>query len=113
MKNNTNIAKKTIAILFALLIASSIIMLSVPANAQTQTTNNRDGKGIPLPSGVTPDVSYETIAHMSFRPNPIGINQPMLVNLWMQPPIHVATSTYRIYGDHSQNQMEQPKQSDH
>jgi hypothetical protein len=27
---------------------------------------------------------------MSFRPNPIGIGQPLLVNIWLQPPIHVS-----------------------
>jgi hypothetical protein len=30
------------------------------------------------------------LAYISFRPNPIGIGQPLLVNVWLQPPIHVA-----------------------
>ncbi len=42
---------------------------------------------MPLPAGVTPGATYETIAYMSFRPNPVGLGQPLLVNLWIQPPI--------------------------
>jgi len=62
--------------------------MSIPV--QAQYTNPQDGAAKPLPSNTTPDVSYETIAHVSFRPNPIGLNQPLLVNLWMQPPTHVS-----------------------
>jgi hypothetical protein len=43
-----------------------------------------------LPAGVTPDVSYDTIAYISFRPDPVGVGQPLLVNVFLQPPIHVA-----------------------
>jgi hypothetical protein len=75
-------------------IVFSIILLmafetgsSMPVTAQT---NLRDGGSIPLPSGVTPDVILDTIAHMSFRPNPVGIGQSILINVWLQPPSHVS-----------------------
>ena len=60
---------------------------SMPVTAQT---NLRDGGSIPLPSGVTPDITLDTIAHLSFRPNPIGVGQTILVNLWLEPPTHVS-----------------------
>jgi hypothetical protein len=76
-------------IIFMTLLIAIIAEIPIAVQGQT-TTNNRDGAAIPLPSGVTPDVTYETIAHMSFRPNPIGLGQPLLVNIWMQPPTHVS-----------------------
>ena len=44
----------------------------------------------PLPSGVTPDYSLDTFAYLSFRPNPIGLGQSLLVNVWTQPGVHHA-----------------------
>jgi hypothetical protein len=73
-------------ITFALLM-SFVAQMPMPAQAQT---NVQDGGSLPLPSGVTPDVTLDTLAHMSFRPNPIGIGQSLLVNLWLQPPSHVS-----------------------
>jgi hypothetical protein len=70
------------------LAMASIMQMSMPV--QAQVTNPQDGAGKPLPSGVTPDLTYETIAHLSFRPNPVGLHQSMLVNMWMQPPTHVS-----------------------
>ena len=81
---------KTAAIAIVLLMASVTLMATsvLPVQAQT-STNMRDNYAVPLPSGVTATENYETIAHMSFRPNPIGIGQPLLVNVWIQPPLHV------------------------
>ena len=77
---------KTAAITLTLLTAY-VALMAMPVPAQT---NVQSGGSIPLPSGVTPNVSYNTIAHMSFRPNPIGVGQPLLVNVWLQPPTHVS-----------------------
>ena len=89
--------------LLALLILS-VTLITTAVQAQDQTphggtgggvaplpgiTNWHDGSSTPLPAGVTADQSFETVAHLSFRPNPIGIGQPLLVNMWMQPPIQV------------------------
>ncbi len=77
---------KTTAITLILLVAYvALTATTVPAQ-----TNPQSGGSIPLPAGTTPNVQYETIAHMSFRPNPIGIGQPLLVNVWLQPPTHVS-----------------------
>jgi hypothetical protein len=90
--------KTTAAIAITLLMISAFMVL---ANVTVQAQDDEDvphgywggggGYGsLPLPSDVTPDVSYDTIAHISFRPSPIGVGQLMLVNVWMQPPIHVS-----------------------
>jgi hypothetical protein len=55
------------------------MLIPMPAKGQ-KYTNVQEGGSVPLPAGVTPGATYETIAYMSFRPNPIGLNQPLLVN---------------------------------
>ena len=85
-----NKTKLTASIAIVLLIASAfVVMINAPVQAQGYT-NMQEGGSYPLPAGVTPDDEYETIAHLSFRPNPVGLDQPILVNIWMQPPIHVS-----------------------
>ncbi len=82
--------KTTTAIAIILMFSMLISTLSVQSvNAQTTYTNLQDGSSMPLPTGVTADETVTTSAHLSYRPNPVGLNQPILVNLWMQPPIHV------------------------
>ena len=39
----------------------------------------------PLPAGVTPAYTIETVAFLSVRPNPIGVGQSLLVNVWTSP----------------------------
>ena len=65
---------------------TSVLLISIPVQAQslTQTTPG------PLPSGVTPSLTVETLPYLSFSPNPVGVGQTFLVNLWLQPPIVVA-----------------------
>ena len=83
---------KTTAIALVLLI-TSILLTAISAQGQVAplpgVTNWHDGSSMPLPTGVTPDQTFETVAHLSFRPNPVGLGQPLLVNMWMQPPIQV------------------------
>ncbi len=68
---------------------SPILMMTndiiIPAKAQLATQQPASG---PLPNGVTVDATISTITHLSFRPRPVGLGQPFLVNIWMQPPIH-------------------------
>jgi hypothetical protein len=86
-----NKKKKTVATILILLMSSVMLMaMPVPIQAQTAYTNMQDGGSIPLPAGVTPDLTLDSIAVMSFRPNPIGVGQPLLVNLWLHPTIHVS-----------------------
>jgi outer membrane protein assembly factor BamB len=48
-------------------------------------TNIQDNGSTQLPSGVTPDMTVTTTPYLSFRPNPVGENQTILVNLWLDP----------------------------
>lgn len=70
-----------IAVILVLAVAIPLVSqpnISVEAQlAPVQPTVN-------IPSGVTPNRTVETIAHLSFRPNPVGVGQPLLINMWMQ-----------------------------
>jgi hypothetical protein len=88
MKTSNNLAKTTAIV--SILLMASIMLMVTPAQAQTTYTNLQDGGSVPLPSGVTPDLQVDTTVYLSFSPNPIGSGQPLLVNLWMQPPVHVS-----------------------
>jgi outer membrane protein assembly factor BamB len=89
-----NIAKATATIFVILTIASLVLITTVGAQttlpAGVTPTNPQSSSSIPLPAGVTPDVTLDTIAHISFTPNPVGVGQTILVNIWFQPPIHVS-----------------------
>lgn len=82
--------KTTATITLILLMASAILMTNETVKAQTATyTNMQDSGSVQLPSNTTPNETYETISHLSFRPNPVGIGQPLLVNMWLEPPLNV------------------------
>lgn len=87
MKNSRN--KEMGILILLILMLSTISSMAInplnTANAQLAETQPTGGE---LPSGVTADITIDTIAHLSFRPNPVGKGQTFLVNLWMQPPIH-------------------------
>jgi hypothetical protein len=89
MKNFSK-TKMTTAIAIILLMASLTLMALPfePVQAETTYTNMREGGSITLPDGVTPDVTVETRAFLSFRPNPVGVGQTILVNVWLNPAIH-------------------------
>jgi hypothetical protein len=91
MKITKNKAKITSVITAILLIASAALM-TTPAQGQTTYTNLREGGSIPGPvqAGVIPDVVEATRAFLSFSPNPIGLSQALLVNVWMNPALHVS-----------------------
>ena len=87
---------KTIIALIFILMMTSTSFFVLPVDAQTALpsgvtpTNVQDGGSIALPAGVTPGIEVEPTVYLSFSPNPIGVNQPLLVNIWMQPPTHVS-----------------------
>lgn len=87
---------KTFTAVVLILAMTFSTFLILPIEAQTVVppgvtpTNVQDGGSIALPAGVTPDLEVEPTVYLSFSPNPIGVNQPLLVNLWMQPPTHVS-----------------------
>jgi hypothetical protein len=86
-RKKMNIQRKVLAASILILLMSSIALMqtSIPS-AEAQLASQQPVSG-PLPSGVTADATIQTIAHLSFRPRPIGLGQPLLVNIWMQPPI--------------------------
>ncbi|XHH08730.1 MAG: PQQ-binding-like beta-propeller repeat protein [Candidatus Bathyarchaeia archaeon] len=80
----------TLTTAILLLLMTSTIAITQPVTAQTTPTNMQDSGSIQLPSGVTPDVTEKTRAFLSFNPNVIGVNQPLLVNLWINPALHAS-----------------------
>ena len=89
MNNKFSTKLKTTTAIVLVLLMSSVTLMTMPTQVQAQTTytNMRDGIGVALPTGVTPDVSIATHPGLAFSPNPIGIGQSLLVNLWINPPV--------------------------
>ena len=91
-----NKAKTTITIALIIIMTTSILQLATPVKAQvalpagTRATNLQEGGSMSLPAGVTPDASFDSYAQLSFRPNPVGIGQSILINLWVTPAVHVS-----------------------
>ena len=73
--------KTTATIILILLMASVTLIANVPVKAQ----NIQSGDSQPLLAGVTPDHFIESFAYLSFRPNPIGLDQIFTVNMWVNP----------------------------
>jgi len=98
-KMNLTIKQKTLSlILMSLLIASATAIL-VPVNAQESYPHG--GQAGPSqydkspPASVTPSLSVDVVPYLSFRPDPIGIGQSLLVNVWTTPP--PAANRYLAY----------------
>ena len=90
-------AKAIITIALIIIMTTSILQLAMPVKAQTNlpagtpATNLQEGGSIhPLPSGVTPNASFDSYAQLSFRPNPVGVGQSIIINLWVTPAVHVS-----------------------
>ncbi len=79
---------KALAVLIISLLMASTIAIMMPAKAQTYK-NLQSGASQTLPSGVTPDTSVTVNAFLSCSPNPIGLDQQLLVNMWIEPPLFV------------------------
>jgi uncharacterized membrane protein YeaQ/YmgE (transglycosylase-associated protein family) len=86
--------KKTITFAIIVLFLMSSVTLLTGAPAQAQTADKQFAG--PLPTGITANTTVETISYLSFRPNPIGVGQTLLVNVWL-PPIHVARQFIQAY----------------
>ena len=69
---------------------------TAPANAASVPSGVTIGPpqlaytGGAVPTGVTPDVTLQTTPYISFSPNPIGVGQSLLVNVWLQPSTSVS-----------------------
>ncbi len=75
--------KKITTFALVLLMASVLLTVYAPVKAQI---DERPGQSGPLPPGVTVDWEFHPIAYISFTPNPIGVGQQLLVNLFVKPP---------------------------
>ena len=102
MKNKYLTKLKTATtIILMLMMASAVLMATETVKAQTTTyTNQQEGGSVPgpLPSGVTAGRTETTRAFLSFSPNPIGVGQTLLVNMWLNPALHVSRyhSDYKV-----------------
>jgi PQQ-like domain len=86
---------KTTAIAIALLMTASIVLISEavqPAQAQLAATQPTSG---PMPAGATADFTVTVTPYLSVRPNPVGINQQLLINIWNLP----APNAHRNFKD--------------
>ncbi len=78
---SSSVAKATVIVL-AFLMTSVTLLAVIIEPAQAQYAKPISG---PIPTGVTPNGTATTKAYLSFRPNPVGVGQPFLVNVWVAP----------------------------
>jgi hypothetical protein len=95
MQNSKRNKMKITATTFAIILIASATLMALPVQAQTDegyqhgSPSQGTGSGISgaLPAGATPQTTVDTTAFLSFRPNPVGIGQIILVNIWTTSPI--------------------------
>ncbi len=92
LKNSLNAVSKNkilSAIIIALFVASMLVA-AVPVMAQEVSHGGNPAKPnwqyTAVPTGVTPDMTISSLPFLSMSPNPIGINQQLLVNMWLTFP---------------------------
>ncbi len=68
-----------------ILLTISVFVIVFNAPVQAQLEQPVSG---PLPPGVTPSETIDVVAYLSFRPSPVGINQWILINIWVTPPLN-------------------------
>jgi outer membrane protein assembly factor BamB len=77
-----------------IMIASTILVANQPVNAARLSTQPTTGQ---VPAGVTPNATANVRAFLSFRPNPVGVGQPILINMWTS----VAPGAGRMHHDYT------------
>ncbi len=82
---------KSFTAIAIILLLSSIATTINLTQAQTYT-NQQEGGSVPgpLPAGKTADRLESTRSFLSFSPTTIGVGQTLLVNLWLNPALHVS-----------------------
>jgi outer membrane protein assembly factor BamB len=106
---------KTAGIIAVILMMASLMLTGMPvqpAKAQESAsqvnlphggTANAGVGGVPilgpLPVGVTPAYTFVSKAYLSVSPNPIGVGQTLLVNIWTSPGMYHAfyMQGYTVY----------------
>jgi hypothetical protein len=85
MKNINKIKLVSTVAIFLLVASSFLLFSSSSVFAQVE-----EGGSYRLPAGVTPDYEVQATPYLSFRPNPVGLNQIFLINMWITPATHVS-----------------------
>jgi len=98
-KMNFKFAKTFALIVIAILaFSTATTALTTTVKAQTEPTGVSVGPptlpytGGPVTIWRYPTATVQTIAYMSFVPNPIGVGQLLTVNVWVNPALNVARS---------------------
>ncbi len=83
--------KKTTTTAVILLMASlALLASSVIAQEDVTPHGGVPGGGYKgpttVPAGTTVDFTFHPVPYLSFSPNPVGIGQTFLVNVWTTPP---------------------------
>jgi hypothetical protein len=76
----------TLMLLILMMTCSTLLIM--PSEAQIGASNGTPSQpngSVPLPAGVTADTIVKSDIYLSLRPNPVGIGQPILVNVWLDP----------------------------
>lgn len=81
-----HIYKKIFTMIALILLSMFILPFSLLDTAKAQLATQQPVSG-PLPSSATVDATVTTVASISFRPNPIGIGQTLIVNMWITPGV--------------------------
>jgi hypothetical protein len=91
--NNKTARLKTTATIAVILMMTSAALLATQVYAENEggsPSGLAGGSVYPLPDGVTPDYTTTAYAYLSARPNPVGVGQSVLINIWVTPGVHVA-----------------------
>ncbi len=87
--SSINKAKAT-TVLIAVLMMTSIAAIAIPAQAQETAHGGQPVAGYEgpttVPAGQTPDYTISSLAFLSVSPNPCGLGQELLVNMWTTFP---------------------------
>jgi hypothetical protein len=88
MKKTTNTKTKLSATTAIVLLIFSAFAVIINMSVQAQLADEQPQSG-PLPSGATPSITLETKVFLSVSPDPVGVDQTILINMWAHPPTHV------------------------
>jgi hypothetical protein len=96
MKNSNANVLKSIGIVTVLLMSAFIMTISDSVEAQDEIVGGVTAHGgqpvagyegpTTIPAGETPDYTIYPLAFLSVSPNPIGLGQELLVNMWITFP---------------------------
>ncbi len=86
MKFSKNVAKASVAIILVLLFASVTLTTVQITPVEGQLSSFQ--QSLTVPTGEVPYVTTDTKAVISFRPNPIGLGQALLINVWINPALN-------------------------